>query len=157
MVYDFENAAFNTPLGQTSKPFRTQFGYHVVKVLNKRPSKGKVQVAHIMIANTQNDSTLVPQNRIKEICENYSVDTIYHAAAYKHVPLVEHNQSQGVLNNIIGTLSLANAAIAAKVDTFVLISTDKAVNPINHMGRSKRVGEIIVCSMNKIIPKNISR
>ena len=67
MVYDFENAAFNTPLGQTSKPFRTQFGYHVVKLLNKRPSKGKVQVAHIMIANTQNDSTLVPQNRIKEI------------------------------------------------------------------------------------------
>jgi peptidyl-prolyl cis-trans isomerase SurA len=67
MVYDFENAAFNTPLGQTSKPFMTQFGYHVVKVLNKRPSKGKVQVAHIMIANTQNDSTLVPENRIKEI------------------------------------------------------------------------------------------
>jgi len=67
MVYDFENAAFNTPLGQTSKPFRTQFGYHVVKLLNKRPSKGKVQVAHIMIANTQNDSTLVPENRIKEI------------------------------------------------------------------------------------------
>ena len=67
MVYDFENAAFNTPLGQTSKPFRTQFGYHVVKVLNKRPSKGKAQVAHIMIANTQNDSTLVPENRIKEI------------------------------------------------------------------------------------------
>ncbi len=67
MVYDFENAAFNTPLGQTSKPFRTQFGYHVVKVLNKRPSKGRVQVAHIMIANTQNDSTLVPEKRIKEI------------------------------------------------------------------------------------------
>ena len=67
MVYDFENAAFNTPLGQTSNPFRTQFGYHVVKVLDKRPSKGKVQVAHIMIANTQKDSTLVPENRIKEI------------------------------------------------------------------------------------------
>lgn len=67
MVYDFENAAFNTPLGQTSKPFRTQFGYHVVKVLDKRPSKGKVQVAHIMIANNQKDSTLVPENRIKEI------------------------------------------------------------------------------------------
>ena len=67
MVYDFENAAFNTPLGQTSKPFRTQFGYHVVKVLDKRTSKGKVQVAHIMIANTQKDSTMVPENRIKEI------------------------------------------------------------------------------------------
>ena len=67
MVYDFENAAFNTPLGQTSKPFRTQFGYHVVKVLDKRPSKGEVQVAHIMIANNQKDSTLVPENRIKEI------------------------------------------------------------------------------------------
>lgn len=67
MVYDFENAAFNTPLGQTSQPFKTQFGYHVVKILDKRPSKGKVQVAHIMIANTQRDSTLVPENRIKEI------------------------------------------------------------------------------------------
>jgi len=67
MVYNFENAAFKTPVGQTSEPFKTQFGYHVVKVLNKRPSKGKVQVAHIMIANTQKDSTLIPENRIKEL------------------------------------------------------------------------------------------
>ena len=67
MVYNFENAAFKTPVGQTSEPFKTQFGYHVVKVLNKRPSKGKVQVAHIMIANKQKDSTLIPENRIKEL------------------------------------------------------------------------------------------
>ena len=67
MVYDFENAAFNTPVGQTSEPFKTQFGYHIVKVLDKRPSKGKVQVAHIMISNTQKDSTIVPEKRIKEL------------------------------------------------------------------------------------------
>jgi FlaA1/EpsC-like NDP-sugar epimerase len=89
------------------------------------------------------------ENRIKQICEYYSVNTIYHAAAYKHVPLVEYNQSQGVLNNVIGTLSLANAAIAAKVDTFVLISTDKAVRPTNTMGATKRVAELILQSLSE--------
>ena len=67
MVYEFENAAFNTLVGQTSTPFRTQFGYHVVKVLDTRPSRGKVQVAHIMISNTQKDSSLVPEIRINEL------------------------------------------------------------------------------------------
>jgi len=67
MVYEFENNAFNTLVGQTSAPFRTQFGYHVVKVLDKRPSRGEVQVAHIMISNTQKDSSLVPKIRINEL------------------------------------------------------------------------------------------
>tara|TARA_B110000008_G_scaffold279830_1_gene328938 strand:+ start:5214 stop:7100 length:1887 start_codon:yes stop_codon:yes gene_type:complete len=89
------------------------------------------------------------EKRIKQICEYYSVNTIYHAAAYKHVPLVEYNQSQGVLNNIIGTLSLANAAIAAKVDTFVLISTDKAVRPTNTMGATKRIAELILQALSE--------
>jgi FlaA1/EpsC-like NDP-sugar epimerase len=89
------------------------------------------------------------ENRMKQICEYYSVNTIYHAAAYKHVPLVEYNQSQGVLNNIFGTLSLANAAIAAKVDTFVLISTDKAVRPTNTMGATKRIAELILQSLSE--------
>jgi FlaA1/EpsC-like NDP-sugar epimerase len=78
------------------------------------------------------------------ICELYSVQTIYHAAAYKHVPLVEFNQSQGVLNNAIGTLELAEAAITSNVETFVLISTDKAVRPTNYMGASKRVAEMVL-------------
>jgi len=88
--------------------------------------------------------TVRDQDRIKDICNQYSVNTIYHAAAYKHVPLVEYNQSQGVLNNILGTLSFAKAAISSNVETFVLISTDKAVRPTNTMGATKRVAELIL-------------
>lgn len=67
MVYDFESAAFTTEVNQVSKPFRTKFGYHVVKVLEKRKSRGQVSIAHIMIANTQKDSTLVAKDRIQEL------------------------------------------------------------------------------------------
>lgn len=67
MVYDFENAAYNTPIGEVSKPFKTQFGYHVVKVLNKRPSRGKAQAAHIMIAHNSKDSLRSPEQRIFEL------------------------------------------------------------------------------------------
>jgi peptidyl-prolyl cis-trans isomerase SurA len=67
MVYDFENAAFDTPVGSVSEPFRTQFGYHVVKVLDKRPSRGQVEVAHIMISNSKKDSTIIPKKRIAEL------------------------------------------------------------------------------------------
>jgi FlaA1/EpsC-like NDP-sugar epimerase len=77
------------------------------------------------------------------------VQTIYHAAAYKHVPLVEYNQSQGVLNNAIGTMFAAEAAIAEKVETFVLISTDKAVRPTNTMGATKRVAELVLQALAK--------
>ena len=89
------------------------------------------------------------QKRLQNICVNYSVNTIYHAAAYKHVPLVEYNQAQGVLNNISGTLSIAKAAIASKVDTFVLISTDKAVRPTNTMGATKRIAELILQGLSQ--------
>jgi FlaA1/EpsC-like NDP-sugar epimerase len=82
--------------------------------------------------------------RMKIICKRYSVQTIYHAAAYKHVPLVEQNPSQGILNNAIGTMIAAQAAISANVDTFVLISTDKAVRPTSVMGASKRVAELVL-------------
>jgi len=86
--------------------------------------------------------------RFKNICEYYGVQTVYHAAAYKHVPLVEFNQSQGVLNNSIGTMQAAKAAISANVETFVLISTDKAVRPTNVMGASKRVAELVLQALN---------
>jgi FlaA1/EpsC-like NDP-sugar epimerase len=79
--------------------------------------------------------------RMRGILSAWKPDTIYHAAAYKHVPLVEHNPVEGVWNNVFGTLTLATAAIAAKVSDFVLISTDKAVRPTNVMGASKRLAE----------------
>ena len=77
------------------------------------------------------------------------VQTIYHAAAYKHVPLVEYNQSQGVLNNAIGTMIAAEVAISSNVETFVLISTDKSVRPTSVMGVSKRVAELVLQALDK--------
>jgi FlaA1/EpsC-like NDP-sugar epimerase len=82
--------------------------------------------------------------KLKVIFATYRVNTVYHAAAYKHVPLVEHNPIAGIQNNVFGTLQLAQAAIAANVDDFVLISTDKAVRPTNVMGASKRLAELIL-------------
>ena len=84
------------------------------------------------------------KNRLIKIIKYYSIQTIYHAAAYKHVPLVEFNQSQGILNNSIGTKIIAEAAIETKVKNFVLISTDKAVRPTNVMGASKRISELVL-------------
>ena len=83
------------------------------------------------------------QRSLTDIFRAYGVQTLYHAAAYKHVPLVEHNVVEGVLNNVFGTLCAAEAALAAKVETFVLVSTDKAVNPANIMGASKRLAEML--------------
>lgn len=82
--------------------------------------------------------------RIAQVLEYFKVDTIYHAAAYKHVPMVEFNNAEGVSNNVLGTLNCAKEAINAGVDTFVLISTDKAVRPTNTMGATKRVAELIL-------------
>jgi FlaA1/EpsC-like NDP-sugar epimerase len=84
------------------------------------------------------------QEKCERILRSFAVDTIYHAAAYKHVPLVEHNPIDGVRNNALGTLSVAKAAISAGVSCFVLISTDKAVRPTNVMGASKRLAELIL-------------
>ena len=81
---------------------------------------------------------------INRILSQYKTDTIYHAAAYKHVPLVEKNITEGILNNVLGTKLLAEAAINYGVRCFVLISTDKAVRPTNAMGASKRVAELIL-------------
>jgi FlaA1/EpsC-like NDP-sugar epimerase len=81
---------------------------------------------------------------LKKICSTWNVNTIYHAAAYKHVPIVEHNITEGVFNNVWGTLNAAKAAIETGVDQFVLISTDKAVRPTNVMGASKRLAEMVL-------------
>jgi FlaA1/EpsC-like NDP-sugar epimerase len=89
------------------------------------------------------------ENRLQAIMQTFNVQTVYHAAAYKHVPMVEHNVVEGVRNNIFGTLYTARAAIAAKVETFVLISTDKAVRPTNVMGTTKRMAELSLQALAK--------
>ncbi len=115
------------------------------------------QIEHELLSIGLHNIVVVPvlgsvldKERLKKICNHYEVKTIYHAAAYKHVPLVEANQSQGVLNNIIGTLRLAEAAISSNVETFVLISTDKAVRPTNIMGATKRVAELTLQALAKV-------
>ncbi|WP_414730205.1 polysaccharide biosynthesis protein [Zhongshania aliphaticivorans] len=84
------------------------------------------------------------QVRCEVVMRTFNVDTVYHAAAYKHVPLVEYNVIEGVQNNVMGTWNLAEAAIAAGVSRFVLVSTDKAVRPTNVMGASKRLAELVL-------------
>jgi FlaA1/EpsC-like NDP-sugar epimerase len=97
--------------------------------------------------------SITDKDRAFKICKYFSVQTIYHAAAYKHVPLVEYNPSQGIFNNIIGTKLLAEAAIESSVETFVLISTDKAVRPTNYMGASKRAAELVLQALAEL-PNN---
>lgn len=80
---------------------------------------------------------------ISRLIRTFEIDTIYHAAAYKHVPLVEFNPAEGVLNNVFGTMEVAKAAIDEGVESFVLVSTDKAVRPTNVMGASKRMAELV--------------
>ena len=101
------------------------------------------------ITNNSLDIELVPImgsvqriNRTETVMTAFGVQTVYHAAAYKHVPLVEHNVVEGVRNNVFGTYYAAKAALNAKVETFVLISTDKAVRPTNVMGATKRMAEL---------------
>lgn len=87
-------------------------------------------------------------NRLSDVMRTWGVNTIYHAAAYKHVPLVEHNITEGILNNVLGTLNTAQAAIRAGVKNFVLISTDKAVRPTNVMGSTKRLAEMVLQALS---------
>ena len=89
-----------------------------------------------VLGNVQNKFTT------EKVLKSFKVQTVYHAAAYKHVPMVEGNVVEGVYNNVFGTLHLAQAAISASVETFVLISTDKAVRPTNVMGATKRMAEL---------------
>ncbi|XOB94627.1 polysaccharide biosynthesis protein [Pseudomonadota bacterium 24LQ007] len=84
------------------------------------------------------------RRRCEAVMRAFGIQTVYHAAAYKHVPLVEHNVIEGVQNNVFGTFHAAEAAIATGVERFVLISTDKAVRPTNVMGASKRMAELVL-------------
>jgi FlaA1/EpsC-like NDP-sugar epimerase len=103
-------------------------------------------------------------SRLLDVMSTWKVDTVYHAAAYKHVPMVEHNVAEGVVNNVIGTLNAAQAALQAGVADFVLVSTDKAVRPTNVMGSTKRLAEMALQALSRELaptlfndPSNISR
>ncbi|MBU3623930.1 nucleoside-diphosphate sugar epimerase/dehydratase [Polynucleobacter sp. AP-Latsch-80-C2] len=102
-------------------------------------------------ANPQLKTELIPllgnvrdAERLETIFTKWKIDTVYHAAAYKHVPLVEHNPSEGLQNNVLGTLNLAQTAKKHRTANFVLISTDKAVRPTNVMGATKRFAELVL-------------
>lgn len=97
--------------------------------------------------------TVREQSKLLEVMTTWNVDTVYHAAAYKHVPIVEHNVSEGVRNNVLGTLYCAQSALRAGVSDFVLVSTDKAVRPTNVMGSTKRLSEMILQALsNEVAP-----
>lgn len=94
--------------------------------------------------------SVLEQGYIEKVLKRFKVDTVYHAAAYKHVPLVEHNIVNGVRNNVLGTQAVLQACLAQKVSRFILISTDKAVRPTNIMGASKRLAEMFVQNSQNI-------
>ena len=101
--------------------------------------------AHTIVANISNEE------RMDKIFHTYRPDYVFHAAAYKHVPMMENNPSESIQNNILGTKVIADLSVKYGVKKFVMISTDKAVNPTNVMGCSKRICEIYCQSLNKMI------
>jgi FlaA1/EpsC-like NDP-sugar epimerase len=111
--------------------------YEIHQELEEKALGTQINIIPIL-ASVQN------QDRMHEIMSTWRPHTVYHAAAYKHVPLVEHNPAEGVKNNVFGTLKTAKAAIDNGVQDFVLVSTDKAVRPTNIMGASKRLAEMVL-------------
>ena len=130
---------------------RQIIGLHPEKILLVEQSEFALYEIHQELMSKKTDIPLIPllasvqdDERINEILSAWHPHTVYHAAAYKHVPLVEHNLSEGLKNNVLGTLVTAHASITHKAENFVLISTDKAVRPTNIMGASKRLAEMVL-------------
>lgn len=117
--------------------------YQIQQELELRIQHDNLPVRLVGILGSVRDET-----RLHDVLRTWQVKTLYHAAAYKHVPIVEHNVAEGVLNNVLGTLHTAQAAIRAGVEHFVLISTDKAVRPTNVMGSTKRLAEMVLQALS---------
>jgi FlaA1/EpsC-like NDP-sugar epimerase len=117
---------------------QSEFALYAIhqELLNNFPNKESILIP--LLGSVKDD------DRMQEIITTWCPDTLYHAAAYKHVPMVEHNVAEGIKNNVFGTLCAAKAAAQHGVSDFVLISTDKAVRPTNIMGASKRLSEIVL-------------
>ena len=118
--------------------------YSLYNLLNELDDLSKSRNLEIIpiLASVQN------KKKVTLVLDTWKPDTIYHAAAYKHVPIVEQNFAEGLRNNVFGTLAIAEAAMKKKVSNFVFISTDKAVRPTNVMGASKRFGEMILQALD---------
>lgn len=118
--------------------------YSILSELEQRVSRESLSVLLFPILGSVRN-----EGQLYSLMKSWNVNTVYHAAAYKHVPMVEHNIAEGILNNVMGTLSAAQAALKAGVQNFVLISTDKAVRPTNVMGSTKRLAELILQALSR--------
>lgn len=118
--------------------------YSILSELEQRITRESLSIRLLPILGSVRNPS-----RLLDVMKSWHVDTVYHAAAYKHVPMVEHNIAEGVLNNVIGTLNTAQAALQAGVSNFVLISTDKAVRPTNVMGSTKRLAELTLQALSR--------
>jgi len=118
--------------------------YSILSELELRIARDSLPVRLLpILGSVRNEKKLI------DVMRAWRVDTVYHAAAYKHVPMVEHNIAEGVLNNVMGTLNTAQAALQVGVANFVLISTDKAVRPTNVMGSTKRLAELTLQALSQ--------
>lgn len=118
--------------------------YSIMAELEQRATTLSLPVQLLPVLGSVRNS-----GKLLEVMSRWKVDTVYHAAAYKHVPMVEHNIAEGILNNVMGTLNTAQTAIQAGVSNFVLVSTDKAVRPTNVMGSTKRLSEMLLQALSK--------
>lgn len=117
--------------------------YAITQELEQRVSREGLRVRLIPTLGSVRN-----KKRLLEVFQSWQVNTVYHAAAYKHVPIVEHNTAEGIRNNVMGTLYTAQAAMVTGVQNFVLISTDKAVRPTNVMGSTKRLAEMVLQALS---------
>jgi FlaA1/EpsC-like NDP-sugar epimerase len=118
--------------------------YSILSELEETIARQSIPVTLLPILGSVRNAS-----KLFDVMTSWNVETVYHAAAYKHVPLVEHNIAEGMLNNVIGTLNTAQAALKAQVENFVLISTDKAVRPTNVMGSTKRLAEMVLQALSQ--------
>lgn len=118
--------------------------YHIDRELRAIAAAQKVEVDIVPLLGNAHH-----RDRVREIMQQYRAQTVYHAAAYKHVPIVEQNIIEGIHNNVFSTWYLAEAALESRVETFVLISSDKAVNPTNVMGATKRFAELTLQALQR--------